>query len=324
MTEPVNWAILGAAKFAREHMGPAINAASGARLAAIGTSDRAKAAPFEALAPGLRVHDGYEAVLADPGVDAVYIPLPNHLHVDWALKALAAGKHVLVEKPLGLQAADFDAVIAARDATGLCAAEAYMIVHHPQFQRAREIVAGGSLGDLVHIDVAFSYNNASATDNIRNRPETGGGVLPDIGVYAFGAARYLTGEEPEAVEWADIRRENGVDVHVRCAARFPSCTYQAVTSMRMAPRQHVTVQGTEGWLHLSAPFNAGVYGEARLRVERGGTVTEERWPMANHYVSQVENFGRWLREGADYPCPLEFSRGTQAMIDAVYKAGEGG
>ena len=118
----LRWGILGAAKFALEHMGPAIHAARGAQLVALATSSAGKADPFKAFAPGLHVHDSYDALLADPDIDAVYIPLPNHMHVEWTLKALEAGKHVLCEKPMALNAAEFDRLIAARDASGLLAA----------------------------------------------------------------------------------------------------------------------------------------------------------------------------------------------------------
>ncbi len=132
---PLRWGILGAANFAQNHMGPAIHAAKGADLVAIATSDPAKAVGFQAFAPGLQVFDSYDALLADPSIDAVYVPLPNHLHVEWTIKALEAGKHVLCEKPIALQTSDFDALIAARDVSGKLAAEAFMIVHHPQFMR---------------------------------------------------------------------------------------------------------------------------------------------------------------------------------------------
>lgn len=122
--EPVRWGILGAAKFAREHMGPAIHAARGAELAALATSDPAKAEPFRAFCPGLAVHQGYDALLADESIDAVYIPLPNHMHVEWSLKALQAGKHVLCEKPMTMATAEFDDLIVARDKAGRLAAEA--------------------------------------------------------------------------------------------------------------------------------------------------------------------------------------------------------
>ena len=318
----MKWGILGAAKFAREHMGPAIHAARGAELAALATSDPAKAEGFRAFAPGLRVHDDYAALLADPGIDAVYIPLPNHLHVDWTLKALDAGKHVLCEKPLGLKAADFDPVIAKRDSTGLLAAEAYMIVHHPQFIRAKALLDEGAIGRLVHVDTVFSYNNAGDTANIRNDPAKGGGGLPDIGVYTFGAARFVTGAEPEAVTHAHLRFENGVDVFAQVAARFPDFTYSAVVSMRMQPRQYIAFHGDAGLMTLTCPFNANVFGQAELVLDRGMTREVERWPGVNHYVLQVENFEAAVRGEAEYPCPLEFSRGTQAMMDMVFAAHE--
>ena len=322
MNRAVNWGILGAAKFAREHMGPAIHMARGGRLAAIASTSANKVAPFRDRVPDLVHHASYDALLADPGIDAVYIPLPNHLHVDWTLKALAAGKHVLVEKPLALRADQFDAVIAARDDTGLLAAEAFMIVHHPQWHKARELVQGGEIGRLIRVDAAFSYDNSSDPGNIRNLAAAGGGGLPDIGVYIFGGPRFVTGQEPEAILSARIVRENGVDVWAHCTAAFPGFHYTGLVSMRMAPWQEVTFHGDRGVVKLSAPFNAGVFGEARVALHRTAPapaqVTEWRYPADNHYVLQVEAFNRSVRDGVAYPCPLEFSRGTQVMIDRVF------
>lgn len=319
---PLRWGILGAANFAQNHMGPAIHAAKGAEFAALATSSPQKAAGFQAFAPGIRIHDSYDALLADPAIDAVYIPLPNHLHVDWSLKAMAAGKHVLCEKPMTLQADEFDQLIAARDASGVLAAEAYMIVHHPQFIRARELVQGGAIGDLVHVDATFSFFNDDAA-NIRNRPEAGGGGLRDIGVYTFGAARFVTGQEPEAIPYAKLRFDNEVDVFAQVAANFPDFTYAATVSMRMFPRQEITFHGEKGVLKLTCPFNANVFDVAALTLETAGqTVTTERWPDVNQYVLQVENFGRTVQNGVAYPCPLEFSRGTQHMMDMVFAAGK--
>jgi len=319
--ELVRWGVMGAAKFAKEQMARAIHAAEGAEFAALATSSAEKAAEFQAFAPALRVHDSYDALLADPEIDAVYIPLPNHLHVDWTLKTLAAGKHVLCEKPIAMQESAFDRLIEARDAAGLLAAEAYMIVHHPQWQRAKALYEAGTIGKLVLVDGVFSYDNRSDTANIRNRPETGGGSLPDIGVYTFGSARFVTGEEPQAVE-AHIRRENDVDVFAHVTADFPSFRYSSVTSMRMFPRQEMVFHGEDGVMRVTCPFNANVFGQAEVTLEKDGMmVTRERWPGVNHYVLQVENFGRAMRTGADYPCPLEFSRGTQRMIDMVLAAG---
>jgi predicted dehydrogenase len=320
--QPIRWGILGAANFALEQMGPAIHAAHGAELAALATSDPVKAAPFQAFCPTLRVHASYDALLADPAIDAVYIPLPNHLHVAWTLKTLAAGKHVLTEKPIAMQAVEIDRIIAARDYSGLLAAEAYMIVHHPQWQRAKEWLAVGEIGTLRHVDAAFSYN-LTDMGNIRARPETGGGGLRDIGVYTFGSARFVTGAEPVELS-AQIKMEHGVDVFAQVngvmegpTGRF---TYGSMTAINLYNRQVVTFQGTRGMIRLEGgPFNANVNDLAEIELHRtGNTVLTERWPSANHYVLQVEAFGRSVRDGTPYPCPLEFVRGTQAMIDQVF------
>ncbi|WP_424986107.1 Gfo/Idh/MocA family protein [Microbulbifer sp. S227A] len=318
MSEPIRWGILGASNFASRHMGPAIHAAKGAQLSALATAHPDKAEAFRAFCPGLRLLDSYEALLADPDIDAVYIPLPNHLHVAWSLKALEAGKHVLCEKPMALRAAEFDRLIAKRDETGLLAAEAYMIVHHPQWQRTRQMVQDGAIGRLLHVDGRFSFTNRDP-DNIRNRAEAGGGALRDIGVYVLGAARFVTGAEPDTIA-ARIRWENGVDVFADVQAEFPETTCSAYVSTRMHPYQEMTFHGETGVIRLSAPFNARVFGEARIELHQPDLgLRVERFPADNHYVLQVEAFGRSLHDGVAYPCPLEFSRGTQAMMDRVFE-----
>lgn len=330
MSQPVRWGVLGAAKFARNHMARAINAAEGADFAALATSDPSKAAPFEAFRPGLRVHGSYDALLADPDIDAVYIPLPNHLHVEWTKKALAAGKHVLCEKPLAMAADEIDDLIAARDASGLFACEAYMIVHHPQWQRARELYRDGAIGRLMHVEGIFAYNNAADTGNVRNRPETGGGGLPDIGVYTIGSTRWLTGQEPLEITHSDIDFENGVDVVARTAARFDGFTAHWLNSMRLHPIQDMIFIGDKGVLKLSSPFNANVFGPAILEIHRnthsgpGAEVTYERFPSADHYVLQVEAACRSIRDGAPFAWSLEQAKGTQAVLDAVFAKARAG
>ncbi|GAA4223102.1 putative dehydrogenase [Sagittula marina] len=321
MAHHVRWGILGAAKFAREHMGRAIHAGERGALVALATSSTEKAAPFAAYAPGLKVHLSYDDLLADPEIDAVYIPLPNHLHVEWSKKALHAGKHVLVEKPLAMEATQFDDVIAARDSSGKLAAEAYMVVHHPQWAKAKTLYEEGAIGTIKRVSVAFSYDNRADTSNIRNNPETGGGAIPDIGVYAYGTVRFVTGEEPSDILSTCIERENGVDVWSHVTARFPSFHYSSVVSMRMAPFQEVVFHGDGGVMRLTAPFNAGVYGEASVEVQDTSLeVTRWRFPAINHYVKQVEAFNASVLDGVAYPCPLEFSKGTQKMIDMIWAA----
>ena len=319
MTKIYNWGILGAAKFAREHMGPAIHLASGARLAGLATSSYDKSAPFRAFAPDIRVYESYDALIHDPKIDVVYIPLPNHLHVEWALKALKAGKHVLCEKPIALEASEIDQIISLRDETGLMAAEAYMILHHPQWQRAKEIIDSGEIGRLRHVSGIFTFDNREDTGNIRNKAETGGGGIRDIGVYTYGSARFVTGQEPTELR-ADVEFENGIDTYANVTGRFGDITFTLINSIRMANRQRMEFHGEKGVLALTAPFNAQVFGEARLTVEcSGGVIREERFSAAQHYKLQVENFCAAI--GGDrsaYPVPLEFSQGTQAMIDRVF------
>ena len=217
MTQPLRFGVLGAADFALTTMARAIHEAEGAKLVALATSTAQKAEPFKAFCPDLEVFESYDDLLASDRIDAVYIPLPNHLHIDWSLKALDAGKHVLCEKPIALKAGDIDALIAKRDETGLLAAEAYMIVHHPQWARVREALSSGEIGRLVHVEGVFSYNNRDMS-NIRNKAETGGGSIPDIGVYPYGAVRWATGQEPKSIRHTNIRYENGVDTFAEICA----------------------------------------------------------------------------------------------------------
>lgn len=320
----IRWGILGAARFAQKHMAPAIHAAHDAELVALATSDPAKAAGFQAFCSALRLHDSYDALLADPEIDAVYIPLPNHLHVEWTLKALRAGKHVLTEKPIALKADEIGAIIAERDRTGLLAAEAFMIVHHPQWLRAKEWLEAGEIGQLRHVDAFFSFNLEDG-GNIRNRPETGGGSLRDIGVYTFGSTRFVTGAEPAALE-ARVVRDNGIDAmaHVfgRMAGNGHNFTYHSTTAMRLYNRQCVTFQGEKGMIRLEGGcFNANVNDMAEVELHvQGNRVITDRFPAAPQYQLQVEAFGRSVREGVPYPCPLEFVQGTQSMMDRAYAA----
>lgn len=320
MTKTIRWGILGAAKIARTDVAPAIHAAHHATLSALATSTPAKAAPFDAIAPGLTVYDSYDALLAAPDIDAIYIPLPNHLHVEWTLKAIAAGKHVLCEKPIALTAPDIDRLIAARDQAGVVVAEAFMVAHHPQWARVRDLLASGVIGTLRHIEGAFTYNNTDPA-NIRNNAEAGGGGLRDVGVYPCVTARLATGQEPTALR-ADLRFEGGVDTFARVWADFDGFTMSFYCGMRQARFQTMQFHGSNGWISLSAPFNAQVYGDCRVDWQGADGVTHSaRTNNVNQYALMIEAFGDTIRTGASFACPLEFSRGNQAMIDGIFAAG---
>ncbi|MCW1932809.1 Gfo/Idh/MocA family protein [Pararhodobacter zhoushanensis] len=312
----MRWGILGAAKIAQTNLAPAIQRARGAEFAALATSSEEKAAPFRAMQPGVTLHASYEALLADPGIDAVYIPLPNHLHVEWSLKALAAGKHVLCEKPLALEAAQIDPLIAARDASGLLCAEGFMVCHHPQWHRVRQLLADGAIGRLQHVDAAFAFNNPDPA-NIRNRPETGGGAMYDIGVYPCATTRYATGAEPVSIR-ADLRRENGIDIFGRVWADFADFTLSFYCGIRMGARQGMVFHGTEGVIEVPFPFNASVAGPAHLLIKRGYDETRiERYEPVDHYQRMIEAFELSATEGVPFACPLEFSRANQMIIDTI-------
>ena len=324
MPKVMRWGVLGASKFARTQMVPAMMLAQNTQFCALATSESKKATPFQAIEPDLKVYSDYDALLADPEIDAIYLPLPNHLHVKWCKKGLAAGKHVLCEKPITMRAEDIDDLIARRDRSGLLLAEAYMIVHHPQWHYSKKLYQSGAIGQLVQVDGVFSYNNSADPNNIRNRPETGGGSLPDIGVYTMGAARFVTDEEPVEIVDASITWQNDVDVWAAINAQFPSFHFNATTSMRMAPRQEMNFHGTEGLIRLTAPFNPSVFSQAEVALHSADmVVSTKRYPAENHYVNQLQAFRASAFEGAPYACPLEFSRGTQRMIDMALEKARG-
>ncbi|WP_308918074.1 Gfo/Idh/MocA family oxidoreductase [Jannaschia sp. LMIT008] len=324
MTDHLRWGILGASNFARKAMAPAIHAARHNRIAALATRDPARAEPFAAFVPDLTVHGDYDALLADDGVDAVYIPLPHTLHVEWAIRALEAGKHVLVEKPVAMRAEHVDPLIQMRDATGLVCAEAYMIVHHPQWQRVRSLLAEGAIGRLRHVDAVFTYDNSGDPGNIRNAAATGGGAMPDIGVYTYGSTRWATGAEPAEITSAVIDWEAGCDVLSRVGARFDGgFTAHWVNSMRLMPDQFILFHGEGGTIRLDAPYNAGSFGEARMVWRTPDATRVETWPGVNQYVLQVEAFAAAARGEAAFPWTLEDARGTQALIDMAYAAAGG-
>ncbi len=314
----MRWGILGAAKIARTELAPAMQLALGTELVALATRDPDRAAPFLALAPGVQVHASYEALLDDPTVDAVYIPLPNHLHVEWSLRAAEAGKHVLCEKPIALRAPDIDRLIAARESTGKLIAEAFMIIHHPQWHLARDLLAQGAIGRLEHVEGCFTYTNRDLA-NIRHSADMGGGGLRDVGVYPCIATRFATGAEPTRLR-ADIRTQNNVDIFARVWADFPEFTMSFYCGMMQDRRQHMLFHGQDGWIELSAAFNANVFGDCRVEWQRDGETRVQRFNAVNQYALMLENFAQSATNGTPFVCPLEMSRGNQAMIDAIFDA----
>ncbi|MCP3848889.1 MAG: Gfo/Idh/MocA family oxidoreductase, partial [Gammaproteobacteria bacterium] len=214
---------------------------------------------------------------------------------------------------------EIDELILLRDTSRLLVAEAYMILHHPQWHQAKQLFESGVIGKVVLVNSVFTYNNREDKGNIRNRTETGGGGIRDIGVYNYGCTRYVTGEEPLNILSVDIHEENGVDVYAHVVTEFPSFRCSTTNSMRMALRQEVIFHGENGIMRLSAPFNPGVYGEARIDLIKPGHETSSwRYPELNQYILQVESFNNNISTPKNYPCSLEFVRGTQVMIDMIF------
>lgn len=319
--DQVRWGILSAAKIAKEWLAPAIHMSDRGRIAAVASRTPGKAEALAAPYGPMAIYDDYDALLADASIDAVYIPLPNGDHVHWTKRALEAGKHVLCEKPIALEESEVDELIAARDSAGRLAAEAFMVVHHPQWLRVRELLRQGAIGELRHVQGAFSFFNEDP-GNIRNRADQGGGALRDIGVYPSVTTRFVTGEEPDGIE-ARIDWDRGIDATARVWASFPSFEMDFYVSMRMAARQQMAFHGTEGVLTVEAPFNAKLYGDDVVSLHKGTTVTRERFPLVDQYRVQIDAFCASIQDGADYACPLEFSKGNQRMIDMIYAAAGG-
>lgn len=318
MSDDLTWGILGCSKFALEHMLPAMQIAKNNKCIAIATTDISKTKSFLEINKDIKIYLNYNELLNDDNVDAVYIPLPNHLHLEWTKKAILAGKHVLCEKPIALKANDIDELIKLRDQTGLLVAEAYMIIHHPQWTYAKQLLQSGAIGNLVQVDGVFSYNNSADINNIRNNSLSGGGGLLDIGVYTFGSTRFMTNEEPQTISHASIIWENKVDVWAHVSAQFQTFNFIGVTSMRMHPRQEMNFHGSKGLIKLTSPFNPQVFGEAKVHIDtKDGMRKTMKFTTENHYVNQLEAFSSAIKRGSEFICNLEFSKGTLNMIDMV-------
>ena len=326
---PLRWGVLGVADIAVRQVIPAMQRSPAARIEAIASRDPAKA---EAAARRLgipRAHGSYEALLADAAVEAVYIPLPNHLHVPWSIRAVEAGKHVLCEKPLGLDAAEVRGLLAARDRAGVVVAEAFMVRCHPQWLRVRELVREGRIGDLRLVHAHFSYYRRIPAD-IRSRVEWGGGVLLDIGCYPVTLSRWLYGAEPLEVA-AEIERdpELKVDRLVSAVLRFPAGQAAFTVAGQAVHFQRVQVFGTKGRIEVEIPFNPPPDQRARILVDdgrdvRGSGVEAMIFDPVNQFTLQGERFWEAVRGGAPVPVSVEDALANMAVLDALFRAGESG
>lgn len=316
------WGLLSAAKIARDHVVPAIQQAANGNLAAIAARDldRARALAGRHAIP--HVFASYEELLSSPEVDGVYLPLPNMLHLEWTLKALAAGKHVLCEKPLAMTAAEVETIAAASAASGLLVSEAFAVFYHPQWAKVRELVRDGAIGRLRQVQGGYSYFNRDPA-NLRNLSSMGGGGLRDIGVYPAMVTRMVTGAEPLRVQAAiDVDPDFGIDRHASVRAAFDGFDLSFYCSTQMALRQFMLFHGETGFIEVHAPFNAGIYGDAAItlhdaRHERAETF---RFPGAQQYRNEVEAFADAATGGRSSVLSLTSSLGNQRLTDAIFRA----
>ena len=317
------WGILSTAKIARQQVVPAILHSRNCVLHGVASRSLVKAQAFAERFGAAKAYGSYEDLLGDADIDGVYIPLPSSMHVEWAIKAAEAGKHVLCEKPIAMQAADIDRIISVRDKTGVLISEAFMVHYHPQWHKVAELLSSGVIGELKHVQGAFSYFNDGASD-FRNQPDLGGGALADIGVYPVVTTRIATGKEPININAkVEISEEFGTDTYAAVRAEFDTFDLNFYCSTQMSLHQIMVFHGTLGQITVSAPFNAGDYdfAEVRLTKRARDEVHTFRFAEQNQYVLQVEAFAKHALTGSGRTFTLEDSKKNQQVIDNIRKSG---
>ncbi len=325
----IRWGVLGVARIATVRVIPAMQRGNLTEVTAIASRDAAKAEEAASQLGIPKAYGSYEELLADPDIDAIYNPLPNHLHVPWSTRAAEAGKHVLCEKPVGMDAADVEKLIAVRDRTGVVIGEAFMVRSHPQWIRAMELVRSGKIGKLRAIYGSFGYFNPKP-ENIRNVREYGGGGLMDVGCYPIKTSRMVFGEEPLRVAGV-LQRDPafGTDTLASAILEYPSGHCVFTCSTQIVPNQNMQILGTTGRIEFEIPFNAIPGDTSRIRIDtgadlRGAGIRVEEFPACDQYTLQGDDFAKAILEGGQPPVPLEDSLKNMKVIDAVFRSGESG
>ncbi len=324
--EPVRWGILSTAKIGWQKVIPAMQQGKMTRVVALASREAARGRATADELGIAKVYGSYDELLADPDVEAVYNPLPNHLHVPWTVRALEAGKDVLCEKPIALTAAEAEALVVAEARTGRRVAEAFMVRHHPQWQRARALVVSGALGEVRLIRTIFAYNNVDP-ENIRNKLEIGGGGLYDIGCYAIATARYAFGAEPAraiaAVERDPVMK---TDRLASGLLEFPGGRQLVFTaSTQLALRQSVEILGTKGRVEIKVPFNTDPARPTEIVVDDGrdifgGGARSETFPALDQYTLQADAISTAIRSGAPFEHPIADAIANMRVIDALLRS----
>ena len=328
--QTIRWGVLGCANIAAKAVIPAIQSSRLGRVAAVASRDAGKAKEMAAQFGIAKAYGSYDDLLADPGIDAIYNPLPNHLHVPLTIKALEQGKPVLCEKPIALNGAEARTLAAAQKAAGLPVAEAFMVRHHPQWKKARTLLAEGQLGEVRAIQTVFSYY-LDAPQNVRNQVDIGGGGLLDVGCYAINTARFLFGSEPtRAVALLERDPIFGTDRLTSGLLAFPEGRQLVFTcSTQLALTQKVTVLGTRGRLEIPIPFNAPPDLPTRIVLDDGrdladGGREEIVIGPVDQYREQVDAFAETLLTGRPLETDLEDAIANMKVIDALFRSAASG
>ena len=325
----IRWGVLGVAKIATAKVIPAMQRGQWTSVTAIASRDQARA---EAAARALgiaKAYGSYEALLADPDIDAIYNPLPNHLHVPWSIRAAEQGKHVLCEKPIALTAAEARTLVSVRDRTGVRIQEAFMVRTHPQWLKARELARSGRIGDVRSIAGFFSYYNDDPA-NIRNVPEFGGGGIMDIGCYLINTSRFIFEREPQRVIGLIERDPRlAVDRMASMILDFGGAHTVGTCSTQLAAYQRIQIVGTRGRVEIQIPFNAPPDQPCRVLVDSTGDLTGSgietlELEVCDQYTLQGDLFSKALLEGRDVPVPLEDAVLNMECIEALFRSAETG
>jgi predicted dehydrogenase len=330
INDPVRWGILGAANIAVRKVIPAMQRGARSHVVAIASRTLEKARTA-ATALGIpRAYGSYEELLADPEIEAVYNPLPNHLHVPWTIRAAEAGKHVLCEKPIALSADEARTLLDVRARTGVQIGEAFMVRNHPQWLAVRKLVASGRIGDLRVVAGHFAYFKRDPND-VRSILEWGGGGLMDVGCYPITMTRWLFGEEPEAViGLVDRDPELRVDRIASALMRFSSGRQATFTcAMQLAHYQRMQLHGTRGRIEVQIPFNAPNDRPCRIFVDDGRELGDRSaeaidFPVVDQYTLQSDAFSAAIRGEGTVPVGVEDAVGNMSVIDAVFRSADSG
>ena len=319
--EKIRWGVLSTARIGREKVIPALQKSLYGQVDAICSRDLEQAKKTAISLNIQKAYGSYEELLADKDIDAVYIPLPNHLHVEWAIKAMEAGKHVLCEKPIGLSSKDAARLVEATHGfPQLKVMEAFMYRYHPQWISAKELIAGGKIGELRTVQSFFTYYNVEPK-NIRNRVEVGGGAMMDIGCYCVNLSRFLFGEEPESV--MGLVDRDPVMLTDRMSSgmlNFSKGTATFTCSTQLMPHQRVNIMGTTGRIEIEIPFNMPADQKAKITLFTQKGSEEIFFDAVDQYTLQVDLFALAIMNDTPVPYGLEDAFNNMKVIDAIFES----